>query len=63
VCSGVDLEDGQIGAGVGAGERCRHGAPSGRVTVISSSRRMVCSAVTITPGRQNTPLDENRGRA
>src|ERR1022692_246544 len=38
-------------------------APSGRVTVISSSRRTVCSAVTIAPGRQNTPLDENRGRA
>ncbi len=32
--------------------------PSGRVTVISSSRRMVCSAVTMTPGRQNTPLEE-----
>ena len=37
--------------------------PSGRVTVISSSRRMVCSAVTMTPGRQKTPLEENRGRA
>jgi hypothetical protein len=24
---------------------------------------MACSAVTITPGFQNTPLDENRGRA
>jgi hypothetical protein len=24
---------------------------------------MVCSAVTITPGRQKTPLEENRGRA
>src|SRR5262245_36832960 len=24
---------------------------------------MVCSAVTITPGRQNTPLEEKRGRA
>ena len=37
--------------------------PSGNVTVMSSSRRSVCSAVTITPGRQKTPLEENRGRA
>ena len=37
--------------------------PSGSVTVISSSRRMVCSAVTITPGLQKTPLEENLGRA
>ena len=31
--------------------------------MISSSRRRVCSAVTIMPGRQNTPLEEKRGRA
>jgi hypothetical protein len=38
-------------------------APSGKVMVISSSRRIVCCAVTITPGLQITPLEENRGRA
>src|ERR1051326_5706682 len=37
--------------------------PSGSVTRISSSRRMVCSAVTTTPGFHSTPLEENRGRA
>lgn len=36
--------------------------PSGSVTVISSSRRTVCYAVTTKPGPQNTPLEENRGR-
>ena len=37
--------------------------PSGSVTLISSSRRIVCSAETMTPGLQKTPLEENRGRA
>jgi hypothetical protein len=30
VCGDINLEDGQIGAGVGAGERCRHGGPVGQ---------------------------------
>jgi hypothetical protein len=30
---------------------------------MSSSRRIVCSAVTTMPGCQNTPLEENLGRA
>ncbi len=37
--------------------------PSGSVTVMSSSRRIVCSAVTTIPGFQNAPLDANWGRA
>src|SRR3981189_400906 len=34
--------------------------PCGSVAWISSSRRRACSAVTMTPGRQMTPLDEPR---
>ncbi len=37
--------------------------PSGAPMVISSSCFTVCSAVTITPSRQWTPLEGSRGRA
>ena len=53
---------------IGARRRCRPGSPrrstpSGRVTVISSSRRMVCSAVTMTPGPpENAARRESRPR-
>ena len=52
----VTLPDGRVVPATLAGTT----RPSGKVTRISSSRRSACSAVTMIPVRQTTPLEDPR---